>query len=247
MLDKLFGARPAAPPPAAAPPGLRLYAIGDIHGCRAELDSLLALIEADPAEGVEKRLVFLGDYVDRGPDSRGVLDRLIALAAGSPQAVFLKGNHEAAMLDFLRAPETGDAWLQWGGEETLESYGVDPVARPPSAIAADFRDRLPAAHRAFLEGLELHRAFGDYLFVHAGLRPGVALDAQEERDLLWIRGEFHNAPADKRPDKVVVHGHHPGRKPIDAGWRIAVDTGACYGGKLTAVALEGETRRFLAA
>lgn len=246
MLKNLFvGAAPAA----RAPEGERIYAIGDIHGCADALDRLMALICEDEAAGaLANRLIFLGDYVDRGPDSRGVVERLIAIGKERPGTVFLKGNHEAAMLDFLAAPVSGGDWLHWGGAETLHSYGVDNVwRRPPEDLAAALGARLPRAHLNFLRNLSLSECRGDYFFVHAGVKPGVPLDAQEEDDLLWIREEFHDAPAPARPDKVVVHGHHPVRKPVDAGWRIDIDTGACYGGKLTAAVLEGEKRRFLSA
>jgi len=248
MLKKLFGATKGAGAGSAAPEGVRLYAVGDIHGCAGQLDALLAQIEAEPAEMLEKRIVFLGDYVDRGPDSRAVVERLVALQKSKPQTVFLKGNHEAAMLDFLHAPDAEASWLNWGGAETLQSYGIAQIfSREPHLVAAEFADRLPAAHRAFFDGLELYSVAAGYLFVHAGVRPGVPLEAQEERDLLWIRGEFHNALPERRPDKVVVHGHHPVKKPLDAGWRVDVDTGACYGGKLTAAVLEGTNRRFISA
>ncbi|MEQ8935084.1 MAG: metallophosphoesterase family protein, partial [Amphiplicatus sp.] len=248
-LKKLFGAtKGAAGGGAAAPEGVRLYAVGDIHGCAGQLDALLTQIQAEPAEGLEKRIVFLGDYVDRGPDSRSVIDRLVAVRQEQPQTVFLKGNHEAAMLDFLNAPDAEASWLNWGGAETLQSYGITQIFnREPHLVAAEFADHLPAAHCAFFDGLELYSVAADYLFVHAGVRPGVPLEAQEERDLLWIRGEFHNALPERRPEKFVVHGHHPVKKPLDAGWRIDVDTGACYGGKLTAVVLEGTNRRFISA
>lgn len=248
MLKKLFGPTKGGAAASAAPEGARLYAVGDIHGCADQLDALLTLIDNEPADGLEKQLVFLGDYVDRGPDSRRVVDRLIAVGEERPRTVFLKGNHEAAMLDFLDAPDAEAAWLNWGGAETLQSYGITEIfSREPHLVAAEFSNRLPAAHRAFFDGLRLYSAAADYLFVHAGVRPGVPLEAQEERDLLWIRGEFHNAAPDSRPDKVVVHGHHPVKKPLDAGWRIDVDTGACYGGKLTAAVLEGTNRRFISA
>jgi serine/threonine protein phosphatase 1 len=241
MLNKLF----AGGDRASAPAGERIYAVGDIHGCAAMLREMLSKIAADSA-GAKARLVFLGDYVDRGPDSRAVVDLLVALRAERPDTVFLKGNHERAMLDFIADPELNEEWLHWGGDKTLESYGVDDVwMRDPRKIAQELREKLPAAHRAFLESLELWRAFGDYLFVHAGFRPGVPLAEQKEEDCLWIRGEFHNAPPDLRPSEVVVHGHHPVRRPHDAGWRINVDTGAVWSGALTAVALEGTSRRFL--
>lgn len=230
---------------AAVPDGARVYAIGDIHGRADMLDELLSLIEADAGPSGEPRLVFLGDYVDRGPDSKGVLDRLCAIDKSETDAVFLKGNHEEIMLDFLAEPEDLPHWLDWGGEETLESYGVDPVGQSAAALAEAMNAALPTDHRKFLKNLVLTHIERDYLFVHAGLRPGAPLEEQSETDLLWIRKRFHNAPPEDRPDYVVVHGHTPTDKPVDAGWRIGVDTGACYGGLLTAVALEGTKRRFI--
>jgi serine/threonine protein phosphatase 1 len=243
MLKNLFGDNSSS---ARAPDGMRLYAIGDIHGCADHLDRLLDKIAAEERASGPARLIFLGDYVDRGPDSRGVIDRLVEIRRSRPQTIFLKGNHEAVFLDFLADPYEMRDWLDWGGADTLRSYGVDNVAaRTPDDLADEMTSRLPAEHVAFLKGLELTFTAGDYLFVHAGVRPGVPLESQAERDLLWIRGEFHHAPPEARPEKVVVHGHHPLRKPLDAGWRIDVDTGACFGGRLTAVVLEGDGRRFL--
>jgi serine/threonine protein phosphatase 1 len=232
---------------ARIPEGQRVYAIGDIHGCPELLDRLMESIRADEAGApARSRLVFLGDYVDRGPDSRGVLDRLIALGDERPDAVFLLGNHEAAMLDYLEDPMARDHWIDWGGEATLSSYGIDDATRRDSLeTAAELRARLPAEHLSFLNDLRLHETIGDYLFVHAGVRPGAPLEQQAHEDLLWIREEFHRCPSALRPDKVVVHGHHPMRQATDFGWRIAVDSGACFTGRLTAVVLEGETRRFL--
>lgn len=241
MIGKLFG---GAKPSAAVPAGERLYAVGDIHGCAALLDSLLSRIESDGAG--DFRLIFLGDYVDRGPDSKTVIDRLIRVKQDRPGTVFLKGNHEQAMLDFLAAPDLNEEWLHWGGDRTLESYGLANIwTKHPDDLAREFAARLPQSHRNFLSSLELWRVFGDYAFVHAGFRPGVAIEAQSEQDCLWIRGDFHNADIDKRPDKVVVHGHHPVKKPLDAGWRIDIDTGAVWSDALTAVVLEGTTRRFI--
>lgn len=242
MLGKLFGGKGST---AAAPEGERIYAIGDIHGCAGLLDALLARIGVDAA-GAKTRFVFLGDYVDRGPDSKGVIDRLLALRTKAPETTFLLGNHEQAMLDFLDRPDLNEEWLHWGGDKTLESYGVADIwTRHPDALAADLADRLPASHREFLASLDLWKVFGDYAFVHAGFRPGVALADQKAEDCLWIRGEFHNADAEQRPREVVVHGHHPVKKPLDAGWRIDVDTGAVWSDALTAVVLERTTRRFL--
>ncbi|MEM6538420.1 MAG: metallophosphoesterase family protein [Pseudomonadota bacterium] len=225
--------------------GVRIYAIGDIHGRLDLLEALLTKIEAEETDS-KKRLVFLGDYIDRGPESRGVIDLLIAEQNKRPDTVFLKGNHEQALLDFLDDPMAGDAWLDWGGEETVVSYVVDYApTRPPQAVADTLKDRLPETHIRFLEGLDTSYTNGDYFFVHAGVLPGVPLEEQSAKDLLWIRREFHETPKDKRPSKVIVHGHHPTDQPLDAGWRIGVDTGAVWTDKLTAVVLEGQDRRFV--
>ncbi len=230
---------------AAVPDGKRVYAIGDIHGRLDMLDELLEQIAEDCGGLENAQLIFLGDYVDRGPDSRGVIERLVELMRKYKDAVFLKGNHEAIMLDFLDEPEDLPQWLDWGGEETLESYGIDPVGVSKIDLAEAIHAAMPKAHLDFLHALALTHIEGDYLFVHAGVRPGASLEDQTETDLLWIRKRFHNASPAERPDYVVVYGHTPVNKPDDAGWRIGVDTGACYGGMLTAVVLEGATRRFL--
>lgn len=242
MIGKLFQGRPHH---ASAPPDVRLYAVGDIHGCAGLLDALLEKINAD-AGGMRRRLIFLGDYVDRGDQSKGVIDRLLAIRAREPETIYLKGNHEQAILDFLDAPGRNEDWLHWGGDKTLESYGAEDIwSKSPERLASELKDRMPEAHLDFLKSLELWRSLGDFVFVHAGFRPGVALDDQKEEDCLWIRAEFHNAAPNERPPQVVVHGHHPVKKPQDHGWRIAVDTGAVWSDSLTAVALEGVTRRFI--
>lgn len=246
MLTKLFSKK--GDNKALIPPGRRIYAVGDVHGCLAELRALMGIIDADsvaaPIEG--RRLIFLGDYVDRGPDSKGVIETMIGLRQAAPEAVFLKGNHEAAMLDFMANPRQHGEWLHWGGDKTLESYGLAHVmARDEADLAAELSRVMPTAHRDFLESLDLMHVEGDYVFVHAGLKPGVALDDQDASDLMWIRNEFHKTPSDKRPDKIVVHGHHPVKKPQDEGWRINVDTGACWSGMLSALVLEETSRRFL--
>ncbi|MFN0023419.1 MAG: metallophosphoesterase family protein [Parvularculaceae bacterium] len=242
MIGKLFQPKP---PAAAAPPEQRLYAVGDIHGCAGLLRQLLKAIEADPGEK-PRRLIFLGDYIDRGEDSKDVLDQLIAIKARDAAAIFLKGNHEQALLDFLDAPDRNEDWLHWGGDKTLESYGVENIwQKAPARLAEELANRLPASHRDFLRSLELWRVVGDYVFVHAGFKPGVALHEQKEEDCLWIRAEFHNTPPDARLEQTVVHGHHPVKKPLDLGWRIAVDTGAVWSDALTAVVLDGTARRFI--
>jgi serine/threonine protein phosphatase 1 len=235
---------------ATVPRGEIVYAIGDIHGRSDLLAELLSLIEQDAAasDTTTKTLVFLGDYVDRGPDSRGVIDLLTTGLPSSFKTHFLKGNHEEFLLDFLADPSSLDGWLRNGGEETLRSYDVDvdgleACRAPPMAWQAALQDVLPKAHRRFLETLELKRVVGDYVFVHAGLRPGVPLEDQEPDDLLWIRHLFLDC---QEPfEKVVVHGHTPDRAPVVRTNRIGIDTGAVFSGCLTALRLENGTRAFL--
>jgi serine/threonine protein phosphatase 1 len=232
------------------PEGELVYAVGDVHGRADLLAALLRQIEADAqASGAVKRtLVFLGDYVDRGPNVRGVIETLLAGLPQSFEAHFLKGNHEALLLDFLRDPATLEAWILNDGDTTMASYGVDTDALYRArARPAEWRDAfaaaLPDAHLRFFRDLELSVSRGDYLFVHAGIRPSVPLAAQTESDLVWIRRPFldWNEPF----EKFVVHGHTPGHEPVTRANRICVDTGACFTGRLTAVKLEGATRKFL--
>ncbi|WP_193552323.1 metallophosphoesterase family protein [Oleisolibacter albus] len=232
----------------AVPPGLRLYAIGDIHGRCDLLQRLLVRIAADAA-GFSGRthLVFLGDYIDRGLESAGVIEYVLQRLDLDAAPVFLKGNHEAALLDFLTDRTVGRNWLAFGGDATLLSYGVPPdlVQRPGDyrALQAALHQRLPPAHLAFLSGLRLQHHVGDYLFVHAGIRPGVALERQSEADLLWIRDPFLQSRA--RHGAMVVHGHSMTEWPDVRDNRIGIDTGAFATGRLTALVLEGQERRFL--
>jgi serine/threonine protein phosphatase 1 len=226
--------------------GQLIYAVGDIHGCYDLMRSLLAMIAADWSSvppGHRPALIFCGDYVDRGPDSAKVLQALVWLQRRTDVEVhILKGNHEQGLLNFLDQPATGDAWLRFGGAQTLISYGIDP----PSAEAGVMeilraRDALletmPAAHLRLLQSLELMALAGDYAFVHAGVRPGVALTQQAEQDLLWIRRDFIDAPS--KSDKVIVHGHTwTDDQPIISEQRIGLDTGAYETGVLTALRLE---------
>lgn len=245
MFEKLFKKSEKS---AAAPPGKRIYAIGDIHGCLDELNALTAKITEDMAslDSHDAQLIFLGDYVDRGPDSKGVIERLLDVQDAHEDVIFLKGNHEAAMLDFIAAPEDMASWLDWGGRETLKSYGApyDPKASYIEMAGALY-ENMPPDHLDFIRSLSLYHEAEDYLFVHAGIRPGRPLTEQREEDLLWIRKRFHNAAPHERPDQTVVHGHQPDSKPINTDWRICVDTGVYYSGNLTAVVLEGKDRRFL--
>lgn len=221
-----------------------IYAVGDIHGRADLLDLLLARIAADRPEGAEPILVFLGDYVDRGTQSRAVIDRLLQLKRdGGYELRFLKGNHEKAMLDFMRESSSGPAWLAFGGAETLYSYGVR--APPPTPTADELRrasgalrTAIPGDHMEFLKELELFVRYDQYLFVHAGLRPGKALDHQVEEDMLTIREPFIRSS--RKWPFVIVHGHTPEPNVHVDARRIGVDTGAYATGRLSAVRLEGE-------
>jgi serine/threonine protein phosphatase 1 len=233
--------------PAAVPPDSRVYAIGDIHGQAALLDELIAMIERDGMRRPETNvLVFVGDYVDRGGDSKGVVEQLLNLRADFV-AHFLRGNHDQALLDFLADPGSFPLWKDYGADETLASYGVPSPQSDDQEALRQTRDRLqeslPASHRRFFETLKLSETIGDYFFAHAGVRPGTALDQQEERDLMWIRDEFLNSRA--AFGKIIVHGHTPTNAPVVRRNRIGIDTGAYLTGRLTALVLEGTRRRFL--
>jgi serine/threonine protein phosphatase 1 len=226
----------------------RLYVIGDIHGRSDLLDRLTVEVDRDlDAHPVASALtVTLGDYVDRGSDSRGVLDRLIRNPF--PTAlVSLKGNHESLMAAFLEDPTVAGHWRRLGGLETLHSYGV-PVAalmlgKDYAQAAEGLRAAVPSSHLAFLGSLRTSMTVGRYFLCHAGVRPGVALERQAEQDLLWIRDEFLSSRADF--GKIVVHGHTPAESPEVLPNRINVDTGAYMTGRLTCAVLEQERVRFL--
>lgn len=238
------------PPAPKVPPNMRVYAVGDIHGCAGLLDILHDGIARDAVEFAgEKRIVYLGDFIDRGPDSKGVIERLMHRVPNGFRAHYVKGNHDVAALDFLDDPETYRLWRSFGAGDTLLSYGIRPPlyeAVEQMTVARDaFRRALPAEHLAFLKGLELKVTIGDYVFVHAGVRPGVPLEKQSEEDLLWIREEFLYSSAPQ--EKTVVHGHTPLPAPVRTQNRVSVDTGAYATGVLTAAVLEGESCRFLQA
>lgn len=237
---------------AQVPDGLRVYAIGDIHGRADLLERLLQLIEADFQDrpAARGRIVYLGDYVDRGPDSRGVIDILLADPPAGLDAVHLKGNHEDFLLRFADGGATGETWLMNGGGATMASYGVAEAADTFHAIwhldeiRRNFVDAMPAAHDVFFRALALYHVEGDYLFVHAGLRPGVALERQSAEDMMWIRDDFLRAESDF--GHVVVHGHSARPDPVERPNRIGIDTMAYRSGRLTALVLEGTSRRYLA-
>lgn len=230
----------------SVPAGTRVYAIGDIHGCRDEFDRLLELIVADSRDfGGNLRLVLLGDLVDRGPDSAGVVARALDLASVTAQCTVLKGNHEEAMLASLDGTVDPRGWLSYGGSQTLESYGIARAEQFSAKfdLARRMAEAIPSEHIAFLRGLPDHVVIGDYLFVHAGIRPGVPLKQQVAADLRWIRGGFLDSDVDH--SCIVVHGHTISAEPDARANRIGIDTGCYAGGPLTALVLEGSDRRFL--
>jgi serine/threonine protein phosphatase 1 len=238
-------------PQPSVPDGLRVYAIGDIHGRLDLLEQLLEMIDQEAAGAPGKQVIriFLGDYIDRGSASAGVIERLIEIRQRDPGAVFLRGNHEQVLLEFLDSPERYESWRAFGADETLISYNVAPPAfedlRAYEETRNALRLELPPEHLAFVNATAYSKVIGDYLFVHAGIRPGVFLGEQRPHDMMWIRDEFLNSPA--KFEKIVVHGHTPRDKPDIRPNRIGVDTKAYKSGRLTALALEGTQKRFLTA
>lgn len=244
--------------PAAAPEPLRLidlpatgtetvYAVGDVHGEARLLASLTDMIEADARElPGRKIIIFLGDYLDRGPQTAQVMDDLIRRRPAGFEVFHLCGNHEQMFLDFLDAPHPAHNWLRHGGIETLASYGIEMDLRRVSrtALSALLASHIPDEHVIFLKGLPDIIRCKDMIFVHAGIRPGVPLELQARQDVLWIRDGFLDQALD--PTRTVVHGHTPSAKPVLAPGRIGVDTGAYASGQLTAVRLRaGEDPLFL--
>ena len=231
------------------PAGYRVYAIGDIHGRLDLLDDALARIEADidgrkPAQNI---IVFLGDLIDRGPSSAQVVERLRTYRRAAVRTVFLIGNHEEVLLRLLQGESRFlRDWLSFGGAECARSYGLSPTALkrmdPEQAVAA-LRQAVPEADRRFLQSFVDTFRIGSYLFVHAGIRPGVPLSDQSQSDLRWIRGPF----LDNEDDHgfIVVHGHTIAEQIDVRGNRIGLDTGAYRSGVLTAMGLEGPERWFL--
>ncbi|MCG8450126.1 MAG: serine/threonine protein phosphatase [Pirellulales bacterium] len=231
----------------------QLYAIGDIHG----RDDLLAILHdrieaeiraSDP--GCSNTVVYLGDYVDRGPGSKAVVDRLLDNPVKGARSIHLMGNHEDTMLQFLEGEDVAREWLTMGGGATLRSYGLslrsnDSGQIPLETVCDQLKAAIPARHREFYNSLKLYHESGDYLFVHAGLRPGLALEDQEPSDLLWIRKEF--LQSNRNHGKLVVHGHAAALRPVVKRNRICVDTAAHVSDTLTALVLKGRSRRFLSA
>jgi serine/threonine protein phosphatase 1 len=246
----------------SAPDGQCVYAIGDVHGRCDLLEKLIDQIEEDTQslpEGTKRVLVFLGDYIDRGLQSKDVINFLLGERIQTFERVFLMGNHEEALLRFLNDVNFGKQWIRYGGAETLYSYGLQPPQNARAAMQSheameayqrawdrvwtEFRNRLPESHLKFYQGLQHYHVAGDYIFVHAGLRPGASLESQTVRDMLWIREEFLDASG--QFPQVVVHGHTPADGVFRDNRRIGLDTGAFISGKLSAVRLFQDEVSFL--
>lgn len=253
MKARLFGQRQQRiePPRRTAPAGTRVYAIGDIHGSLVPLRLLRdAINEHAKAHPIERKcIIYLGDYIDRGMESRGVLDLLIRAPLPGFEHIFLKGNHEEGMLRFMADGSNALFWVAYGGIATMFSYGVkppDPATDEDEVIRArkELAEKLPPHHLEFLAKLERYHVEGDYVFVHAGIRPGVPLEEQRDEDLLWIRDEF--LLSGQEFGKLVVHGHSISREPDIQFNRIGIDTGAFASGSLTCLVLEGTKQELIA-
>jgi serine/threonine protein phosphatase 1 len=249
MIDVL-----AYPSPEAADTSV-VYAVGDVHGRLDLLQAMDALIADDIAATRPERptICYLGDYVDRGPHSAEVVSHLAASRAADPAGpirVFLKGNHEDRMLDFFAAPERhGPPWMEHGGIEALASYGLttgrEPLDGDWNRLRDDLQARLPAAHLDFLRALRLAFVWRGYVFVHAGLNPGRPLEAQDPRDLMWIKEPFLSSTCEW--SHRVVHGHVLGPEPVFRDNRIGIDTGASHFGRLTCLVVSEGSLRVLQA
>jgi serine/threonine protein phosphatase 1 len=230
-----------APKQSRVPEGVRVYAIGDVHGRADLLENVFANIDADLRSRPIARAihVMIGDYIDRGPASRQTLDLAINRSR-EREMVFLKGNHETYVPAFIRDPGVLRDWQHLGGLQTLLSYGLRPSMRTTAAEQAElahaFHAALPDSHLDFLSRLRTSFVCGDYFFVHAGVRPGIPLESQKEDDLLWIRDDF--LLWESNFDKVIIHGHTPVVEPDIRSNRINIDTGAYATGKLTCILLE---------
>jgi serine/threonine protein phosphatase 1 len=249
LRDFLSWRRRSRPRVAHAPEGQRWYAIGDIHGRYDLLDDLLRRIDRDDEirGDTDTRLLFLGDYVDRGPDSAAILDLMIKLDTGDDRIVFLGGNHEEVLLAVAEGNRKAAALFhKMGGRETLLSYGAtaaDYDKADPAGVIDLVRAHVPEAHLSWLRGLRHSFRAGDYFFAHAGIRPGIPLDQQQASDLRWIRGEFLNDDGDH--GSIIVHGHSVRSEVEERANRIGIDTGAFASGRLTALGIERDERWLL--
>lgn len=233
-----------AAPTSCIPDGWRIYAIGDVHGCLDQLNRLLDAIKLDINRRASKaHLIFLGDLIDRGPDSAGVMRHLLSGSLPGDGQTFLAGNHEEVLLDCYDGKlERCGPWLQFGGLQTLESYGLSraEIFERAGQLPDMLREVIPAEHVSFIRSFRDYLEIGDYLFVHAGIRPNVALDQQSARDLRWIRSDFLNSAVDH--NRLVVHGHSIVPEIDVHHNRICVDTGCYRTGRLSALVLEGTSK-----
>ena len=249
LVDRLRRFVTPPPPAPRGTAGARAYAIGDVHGRLDLLDRMLEMIEADIAARPRRRnfIILLGDLIDRGPDSARVVERLRTYRPDGAKMIFLAGNHEEVMLRIVQGEEgVLPSWLKFGGAECLESYGVDSEAlkKLDEGTALErVKAAVPRAHVDFLAGFGDTFSFGDYLFVHAGIRPGLPLEEQHVKDLRWIREPFLGDS--KEHGFVVVHGHTICDAVEERANRIGIDTGAYMSGRLTAIAIEDDRRWFL--
>lgn len=226
-----------------------VYAVGDVHGCLDELVALERAIVADAAGFSSRKLiVMLGDYIDRGPASSQVLDHLIAPPPAGFERICLAGNHELLMLDYLEERAALAKWIGLGGAATLLSYGIDHdrlqmIYRDQAAIDRMIRESIPLSHRRFLKQLPILVEIADFILVHAGIRPGIAIEKQSDADLVTIRSAFYDEA--HLLDRYVVHGHTPVKEPARDGRRVNIDTGAYFSGRLTALRICNHKGRYL--
>lgn len=233
---------------ARGPDGIRIYAIGDVHGRLDLLRKMHETIVRDLAQHPERdwRVIHLGDYVDRGPDSKGVADFLIAACKADSRMLAIAGNHDIGFLEFLARPSAEGLFAHNGGRETARSYGVDIDFWTPETLRdghAALLDAVPDSHFAFYRRLGRNLEFGDFYFCHAGIRPGRPLEDQDPDDLIWIRGDFLNYPG--LHPKVIVHGHTPEPDVEVLPNRVNVDTGAFKSGRLSALVIDGANKEIL--
>ena len=248
LLKKITN-RSKAPVSFSLPEDTRIYCIGDIHGRDDLLQAIHNKIVLDSVDySGDKLVIYLGDYIDRGLQSKAVVDLLLKEPLEGFQSIYLRGNHEQVLLDFLNLdPSIASQWFNFGGQSTVLSYGVSiagiPFGDKLKQLQQDLADKIPTDHLSFYTQLKYSFELGDYFFVHAGVKPKVALNRQNAMDMMWIRDEFLNSKF--RFEKMIVHGHSVVGVPEEKANRIAIDTGAYTSGRLTCLVLEGEQRRFL--
>lgn len=247
FIKKVFQRK--ASKPWSLPENVRAYCIGDIHGQDDLLESVHNKIVLDASDYSGKKVViYLGDYIDRGMQSKEVVDRLINEPLEGFQSIHLRGNHEQVLLDFLNVDANiALDWFNFGGKATIASYGVKMVGIPfgdkLTQLQKDLADKIPTMHLFFYSQLPYFYELGDYFFVHAGIKPKVALDKQTDLAMIWIREEFLHSK--QMFEKMIVHGHSVSNEPTVLPNRIGIDTGAYATGTLTCLVLEGEKKRFL--